>query len=48
MNKVIAIIVLIVGGVLFYLLSEVWDMPTISWIVALATIALTGKLWISD
>jgi hypothetical protein len=48
MNKVIAIIIFIIGGLLFYMLNNVWNMPTISWIVALATLALTGKFWTAD
>ena len=48
MNKIIGIIIFLVGGSLWYLLHNVWDMPTISWIVAIIVILLTGKFMTSD
>lgn len=44
MDKLIGFLIFILGGTLTYFLFEVWDMPIIGSIVALATIALTGML----
>ena len=48
MKKLIGLIVFILGGTLFFLMNEVWDMSGISWIVAIATLALTGKFVTAD
>ena len=44
MNKIIAFILFIAGGCLWYFLHNVWDMSSISWIVAIIVIFFAGKL----
>ena len=48
MNKIIGIIIFLVGGSLWYLVHNVWEMTNISWIVAIIVIFLTGKFMTKD
>lgn len=48
MNKIIGIIIFLVGGSLWYLVHNVWEMTNISWIVAIIVIFLTGKFMTRD
>ena len=47
-THVIAILIIFVGILLFYLVHTVWDMEGLAWIVAAATVILAGKVATSD